>query len=236
MGTLTLTQIKTEIRSNFAGRTDLNDRLTIGINLSQQRIARRHKWEELEQSQSSTILDTGVIDTDRFTSLPNNTRDVHSLVIIDTANNSRYQKLKYIDNRLWDRQITAADQLTRGFPSHYTRWQNQLELYKVQDASYTLRARVTIWPTAFSDSSPNATSSLDEKDDMIIALTTAYFYNSLKKLTEAGRFWAIYLDMLNNAIREDNEKPDADMLPRSGVRQSSGPINYPSDPFIARMP
>ena len=234
MGTLTLAQIKTEIRSNFAGRTDLDDRLVIGINLSQQRIARRHKWEELESTTDETISDTGVIATDMVRALPTNTRDIHSLVVIDTSGN-RYQKLRYIDNRLWDRQIVAADQLTRGFPSLYTRWRDKLELYKVQDGSYTLRSRTTVWPTAFA-SDEAALSDLDEKDDMIIALTTAYFYNSLKKLTEAGRFWAIYVDMLESAIREDNEKPDADMLPRSGVRQSASISNYAANPFVNRIP
>lgn len=231
MGTLTLADLEEEVMANLANRDDITSaRVYRHLNLAQMRIARTKRWEELEVTKTATLANTGNIDTDRFIALPTNARDIYSLVVIDSAN-ERSNKLKRIPARNWDTYIGTADYDARDFPVAYTQWQNMIEPYPVQDATYTLRSRVTVWPTAFSAANTAAVSDLTQKDDMLIALSTAQLFNSLKMLNEAGRWWAIYKDMLQAAIDEEGERPDADRLPHGSASQGSVG-QYWKDPFI----
>lgn len=230
MGSLTYTQIETEVRSALGGRTDLDDRLTVIINLSQMRMARMKRWEELEAIYTNSIGNTGDLTTDKEVALSANFRDMYTLRVIDGDNT---QKLVFYPYRVWDQQIPYPEKLARNRPKIYTLWRKTIELYPIPDQTYTLWARAIFWPTDFTGTSvPTQKSDFDQKDDAIIALSISYAFSSLKKYEDAGKWFAIFANMMRNSISEEFEWPDIDLGPNPGVGGSTGNV-IPShlDPF-----
>jgi hypothetical protein len=79
MGTLTYSEIEAEVKAALGDRTDLDSRLTAIINITQMRIARMKRWEELEAIFTNSIGNTGVLTTDKEVALSTNFRDMYSL-------------------------------------------------------------------------------------------------------------------------------------------------------------
>ncbi len=229
MGTLTLDEMKTELRSSLGGRTDLNARLTTVINLAQMRIARKYRWEELEALFTNTTAFTSTPASDKFLALPLNVRDIYSVRLIDGANS---QKLTRVPNRSWDKRIPEPEYHSTGRPSLYTLRRNIMEFWRVPDKAYDLVAFGIIWPTAFTDASPSAVSTLDQKDDMLITLSMSWIRMSLSEIDAAARWWTIYADMINDSVNEEVEKPDLDFP--VGLKADDGALsgNYYQDPFV----
>ena len=148
MGTLTLDNIKTEMRASLGGRTDLDSRLTTVINLAQMRIARKHRWEELEALYTNTTAFTSTPASDKFLALPANVRDIYSVRLIDGSNS---RKLTRVPNRTWDKRLPEPEYYATGRPTLYTLRRNIMELWKVPDAAYSLEAFGIFWPATFSD-------------------------------------------------------------------------------------
>lgn len=231
MGTLTLTELKDEVRSGLASRTDTDDRLTRVLNISQQRIARIRRWQELERILELTITNSGTIKTDRRTGLPNYVRDFYSVLLIDTTTSTINRKLKYIAHRDWDKRHPYPEDTDRARPREYTIWQSSMEFWPIQDTDYDIRARVSRFPAAFDDDSPNAVSDLSEKDDILISAALSYLFTSLRMMDDAGRWFAIYKDLLNAAISNEAEKPDLDRGPTGGQAEHVSIGQYWLDPF-----
>lgn len=231
MGTLTLDGLKSEIRAGLGNRTDFDSRLDDVINLSQMRIARRHRWEELERMYTRTPSITSSAYDDKFLAFPGNLRDVYSVLLLDGFQSRKLTRVPY---RRWDRVIPAPEQFSRGHPSHYTLFRNTMELWKVPDAAYQYIIRAVIWPAALSDSS--SVSDLDQKDDMIITLTTSWLLLTSGREESANKWWRIYRNMMNDAGAEEEERPDLDILPGKGAAGSSPSAPYYSDPFQQTMP
>ena len=232
MGTLTQTELQDEVRSALGGRTDLDSRMTRGLNLSQMRIARLSRWEELEAIYTGSTAYTGTPADDKFLALPTNLRDVYSVRLIDGTNS---RKLTRLTNRIWDRRIPAPEALATGRPRYYTLHRNVMEFWKVPDAAYSVTIRAVEWPTAFTTSDLSAVSDLDQKDDMIIALTTSWFYMTLGNEEMANKWWRIYRNMAIAAGAEESEKPDLDVLPNAGVSSGGTPGDYYADPFVTSV-
>lgn len=231
MGTLSLTDLKDEVRIALAGRTDQNTRLTRVINLAQTRIGRVRRWQELEKILELTIVKTGTIKTDRRTGIPSNVRDFYSVLLIDTTTSTVNRKLKYIAHRDWDNRHPYPEDTQRARPKEYTVWQKSMEFWPIQDTSYDIRARVSIYPAALSDALPNATSDLSEKDDIIVAAAVSWIFTSLRMMEDAGRWFGIYKDLLNAAIDNEAEKPDLDRGPTAAQGEGVSPGEYWLDPF-----
>lgn len=229
MGTLTLDGMKSEIRAALGNRTDLDTRLTRIINLAQMRIARIRRWEELESIYTNTTPYTGVPADDKFLSFPGNMRDIYSVVLKYGAES---RKLTRFPNRVWDRQIPMPEYWATGKPSAYTLHRNVMEFWRIPDANYPLVARGVEWPVAFSDTLPDATSQLDQKDDMLIALSTSWCFMTLKDTETSRKWWSIYANMLNAAIGEEAEKPDLDQLPNPGVSGQGFSGDYWRNPWV----
>ncbi len=229
MGTMTLTQLEDEMRSHLGGRTDLDTRLPQALNIAQTRIARISRWEELEAIYTGTTAFTSTPADDKFLALPSSVRDVYSVRLIDGFNSRKFTR---VPNKTWDRKVPAPQAYATGRPSLYTVHRNVMEFWKVPDAVYNLECRTVDWPTAFAAASPTAVSDLDQKDDMIIALATSWMYMSIKNADMARKWWAVYSGMLNDALGEEMEKPDLDILPDVGAGATSAAVPYYQDPFV----
>lgn len=229
MGTLTLTELENEIRASMGGRTDFDSRLPQALNIAQNRIARIRNWEELESLYTGATAFTSTPADDKFLALPVGIRKIFSVRLIDGLNS---RKLTRVPHKTWDRKIPAAQEYSTGRPSLYTQYRSIMEFWRVPDAAYVLHCRTIDWPTAFAAASPDATSDLDEKDDMLIALALSWMFMTIKNEAMARKWWGVYSGMLNDAVGEDAEKPDLDYLPDVGAAGAVGAVPYYQDPFV----
>lgn len=233
MGTLTLAEIKGEIRAALGNRTDEDSRLTTAINLSQMRIARKHRWEELEALYNRNFEITSSVYNDKFVAFPSNLRDIYSVIVLDGYESRKLIRVPY---RRWDRVIPSPEQFSRGTPSHYTLFRNTMELWKVPDEALETIIRAVEWPTSFG-SDETALSDLDQKDDMIITLTVSWFLMTQGREDDANKWWGIYKNLMNDAGAEEDERPDLDLLPGPGAGSNSAMLApYYQDPFQQDIP
>lgn len=228
MGTLTLTQLKAEVKSNMGERDDVDDRLTRALNLAQTRIARSYLWSELRSSVDDNLSFTSTPADDKKYTLPTNVRKLLSVRIIDS--NYRSRKLRRLTYGRFDKLIPEPERYTVGIPSVYVRYGATIELWRAPDQAYQILLRLLIWPTAFSDGDLSATSTLEQKDDMLIALATAYLNNSFGKEQRAAYWWRIYRRMFEEAKENEDSEPDLDITPSADI--PVGPPEYWKDPFI----
>lgn len=233
MGTLTLTQIRSELTAALGNRDDLTDaRLTRFVNLAQSRIARMHDFEELESLDTSISTTFNNNDNDRFVTPPTTLKKIRSIVLLDDAQS---RKLTYRSPRAMDISVAEPEYHARNWPKVYTKFQNKLELYPLPNAVYPLRFRFAAWPTTFNEdgSDDSDTSDFDAKDDILITLSTVVAYNSLGDVEKGKELWRIYVSLMNDAVGEDVERPDLERLPNIGVRKSSGVVgDYWANPFV----
>ncbi len=233
MGTLTLDNIKDELRESMGGRNDVNSRLERIINLAQMRIARVKKggWEELDKTYDTTLSIAGTVEQDKLITLQSTLRDITSFRIIVGSNQSR--KLTYVPIRKWDEVIPEPEYYARGKPTLYTIQNNVAEIWRVPDVAYRAIIRTKQWPTTLSTA--GQTSDLDNKDDLIINLSLSWIFNSQSKMDEAGRFWTIYSAALNEATGEDDEKIDQIIMPDFNLHTNFD-TEYWRDPFMRVIP
>ena len=240
MGDLTYAQLSTELNAALGNnRLDLAARIPVALNIAQTRIARNFNWTELQDLQNGTLPFLSDPTQDKFMPVPTNLRSVYSFRLVDLTNGQAPRKLEYVQQNVWDEKIPNAEYYTTGYPSHYTIWQDRFELWKIPDIAYAYEIRFTTWPTPFTGIDSLQTSDLRKKDDAIIALAASWMFQGLREMEEAGRWWTVYKDIINDATGLDTEKPAMDILPafEQGFgtgRGSLGP-NYWQDPFFNQV-
>ena len=236
MGTLTASQLEAEVRVHLGRRESEDTRLIIALNLAQMRIARMHRWEELESLTSDTLPQTGNITDDSFLDLSSlNIRDVYSIRITD---GSRSKKLTRLSVQHFDAKVPDVSIYSAGMPNIYTIYNLvSLQMYPSPDAAYNYSIRYLAWPIPLV-SGGAVPSELDQKDDMLITLASSYVYHSLGKDDKAKQFFGMYAAMLNEAAQEELEKPGMAILPdfEVGRLNSGGGGPYYLDPFMDRDP
>ena len=224
MGTLTLSDMKDEIRSNLGNRTDLDSRLVRFVYFAQDMICRQFEFPELEEKTTDTISQGDTTYT--LTSRP---RSIRSVRLID---GTLSRKLEYINIGDWDKLLPKPDEWTEERPTHYTYWQNKLEFWRIPDNTYTIFIRWSKWPTALSDDSD--TSDYENKDDVIVALATAWAFKSIGD-KDRMYFWAnAAWDQLESAILAESQQPDREIVPIPELKTVLG--DYWRDPFVRRAP
>lgn len=232
MGTLTLLEIRTEIKANLQNRDDISDtRIDLNINLASMRIARKRDFEEMKRVGSHTLVISGTPATDKFLNLNKTVREVYSLRLVDGTSSA--VRLTRVSQNHLDTVIPEPHILSTGQPSVYILENNTIEFWKVPDSADQLLLRWSIWPTALS--ADGDISDLDEKDDMIISLTTSTLKHQVGNEKDGNKFFNMYADMIRDAIVEDEKKPDLLHLPGPG-RQSTVPLGTPwADPFVRSL-
>jgi len=220
MGTLALSDLKSEVRENLGGRTDLDSRLVRFINFAQDMICRQFEFPELEQKTTDTVS-----KGDETYSLSSRPRSIRSVRLLD---GTLSRKLEYIPVRSWDMLIPKPDEWTQERPTHYTYYQNKLELWRIPNDTYTIVIRWSKWPTTLSADEDK--SDYDNKDDIIIALATSWAFKSLGD-KERMYFWAnAAWDQLESAILAESQQPDREIVPIPEIKTALG--EYWKDPFI----
>lgn len=238
MGTLPLSTLRDEIQSNLGNREDsdpvaITTRINRLINLSQENIAREHSWRELSKRTPRAVLISTVDESSIDLSITN-LRKLHSLVFRLTSGAIDPYKLVELEDRQWDELIGKADEWELGIdPVYYRKIDNTIFLYPEPTRSFILDQYYTIWPTTLSED--DDTSDLDQKDDLIIADTTRWLFESMGQLEDAARWERTYDKRLAKAIRFNRNRPDLLVIPR-GIKEArtTGRINTWADPFFRK--
>lgn len=221
MGTLTQTEIETEVRESLGGRTDLNSRLYIIGNLAQDAITRGHLWSELEDVDTSV----STVASQTYVLPPANTRAIISVTLQDGTNS---RKLIYVPPRRWDLLIPRPASYTEMRPEFYTYSGERLYLHHVPDDAYTLQIRRIKNFTAFTNGGSSA-SDLDNKDEIIIAFMVAYCKRSIGEEDDGWKWENQARSLLKKAIAEDRRRPDFAIQAQYGSAYAN---DYWLDPFI----
>jgi len=228
MGTLTKSELISEISAFFGDRSDIIDsRIIRWLNLAQMRIGRLRDWQELEVLSNAA---SGTTADDKFVVAPTNIRKIYSLRLIDGTHS---RKLIRKPLRHFDTTIPYPERYATGRPEFYIYWGGRFELYKIPDAAYDLKLRYIKWPTDFATST-DVVSDLSQKDDAIIMLTVSWGMLSLRNNQDANYYWSIYRSMINEAAGEEVEGPDVDRTPDTN-RPTTGAGEYYKNPFIDSM-
>lgn len=232
MGSLTLLQLKDEVRAGLGNRTDLDTRLTRFLNLAQQRLARLHDFDEMEKISFSEFPYDNK-PSDKYMSMPG-IREVYAFKLLD---GQASRKLRQVEPRMWNTVVPAPQEYARYKPSHYTLWANTIVLYPLaSQAGLQCELWWTKWPADFSDNSPDALSDYNQKDEILIELAVVYAYNSLGKIDDAQAHWQRAVPLIAEALHTDMEKPDLDIRPGPSLNDAIQlPGEYWNDPFTRSL-
>ena len=226
---LTNSQLLDRIAAGLGNRTDKTRAADYipWMNLAQERIARKHPWEELNTNQTISVTPTGTPVTDKTYSTNTNIRDIQSIRFVEDANPTAERKLVKVPTRQWDKIIPAGEELATGAASHYMYYADTIEFYRVPDEAWTMQIRWTLWPSgAVDDSNP---PDLENKDDLILYLALSIGFHELNMTQEGNRNFGIYSQLLPEAIQEDVSNSDTSIIER-GI--SDGQVNTGPDPWL----
>ena len=228
MGTLTLGDIRSQTKLALGNREDLDEHINSLINTCQMRLARFFDFEEMISLDDLTIAYTGVKLTDASISLPTYTRDVHSISVIDGDD---YYIVEPIDRRTWkDRFFNAIVSGTTSRPTQYCVFSNKIEVFPAPDKAYSSKLRRSKWPADLS--TDESKSELNQKDDLLIALTICWALYHLNNTERANAYWAVFRSMVKEAIDSQTSKPDLyQKIDLMNPIQS----NYWKDPFVRNL-
>jgi len=228
MGTLTLGDIRSQIKLALGNREDLDEHINSLINTCQMRLARFFDFEEMISTGDLAIAYSADSLADASISLPTYTRDVHSISIIDGTS---YYSVQAVDRRTWKtRYYNAIVSSTTSRPTQYCVFANIIEIFPAPDKAYTAKLRRSTWPLDLT--TDESKSQLSQKDDLLIALTICWTLFHLNNTERANAYWAIFKSMVKEAVDSQTVKPDLYQK-----LDSVSPIQsqYWKDPFVRNL-
>ena len=246
MGVLTLAEFQTEILAGLGNRTEDQSvtaaRIVIGLNLAQERINRAYDFSEMAVTALAQMNFTGTPGIDKFMVPPPRTKTIHSFVLLDTSSgvSSMGQSRKVVEKpwRWFDRQFPAPEWLPPGYPEVYARWGQFIVMAPAPYLQFTAQLRYIQTPLPFVVGETTQVSQYDDKDDILINYTLAYFFKALGRADRATYFEALAKEQLDEAIERDDLRPDIEVsrdidgLGTGDVAQGA----YWSNPFVKSAP
>lgn len=194
--------IVAEIQKNITNRTDVDaTRILLLLNLMQLRLCKSFDFHELQ------TVDVGTDSTDPY--LQSGT-SVYSLATILSASagtmrtiheirriSNDYKLIKELLVRRQDDSIPQADFFAVEVSSHYIRTGDNILVLQAPDANEGLLVRWSVYPT---DILVGTSSQLENKDDLLIAMTTSWIFMSLRMTEEGERWLSIAINIANNSL------------------------------------
>ena len=147
--------------------------------------------------------------------------------------------LVYWPTRTWDQLIGAEALVSTGDARLYTVWRDsggahRLEWYPVPSQNWTLLRRYSVWPALLP--ADGSFSTLDNKDDLLIAWTTEWMFGSMGEHEDRKTWKETRMELMRDAKLDDMSKPDVSHLPRGGSDEVDVSPDYWVDPFVRRAP
>lgn len=206
----------------------LRDRVVNYLNWGQRRIANHYSFYELQQT-SETAATVDGVKTYPIESGDNNlglsrASSLNSIRLIDGENS---RKLDFWHYRKFDKWYARPENFAEGRPSIYTRWGNNLILFKIPDAVYSLYIR-------YGQYAQNLTSDGqyhdfgEDKDQLVLTAGVLETYLALEEYTDAKVWFELFMGRLTDAVKADGDEdwePEAE--PHGG-----GPGYQSGEPWI----
>ena len=234
MGTLTLANLREEIKAHMGERDDITDaQFNRAINLAQERMARSHGFRELTFSLSHTAAFADVPATDKFlpfSALALGGRDIKQVISFIAIDGTNSNKIERKTPRQLDILIPSKEAHSTFRPLFYVEWRDQFEFWRIPDKSYTYDIRLMTW--ALDLSVDGNKSDFDHKDDIIINLTVSGLFNRVGEYERAGRFFGIFNAMWRDAITLELTEPDRVIKPPQNEPGGRANSQYWLDPFV----
>lgn len=164
--------------------------------------------------------------------------DIRSLYTLRLEDGLSSRKLTLVMPQEMDRLAPKPDEETTGIPTFYVPYKttNTFELYRIPDASYTMRLRHSFWPAALE--SDSQTSDYTYMDDVITAYATSFGWAWLQEYGDMREWQKIAAQAFieaRNAARD--AFPDWVAVGRGfSSEESVVPIGeYYNNPFIKEI-
>ncbi len=242
MGDLTRAQLRTEIIANLGGRSSLGsgaglDTLNRALDRAQTRIQRSNTsgWSELIVLESDALI----IDDSTFSIADglNDRIDKIRSLYTHKANTTSSVTLIGLSTDVFNRLIGNVGSKPNGRPAYYVDERfgstlvREIRMWPKPDEAYNLWQVLQLKVTAFTDDS--MVSDFEDKDDLIIALTTSYMFTRYQQFEESDALFKMYSNQLQTAIINDKNKPDIQHVPFGlGIHNAGiNAINSWQDPF-----
>lgn len=218
-GTLTQAQLLVESRAALGNRVDLSlsdSRLTNALNLAQQRVSRFYSWPELRQDWQATGIITGSPAVDKWLVLPQGIKVIHSFLLQDSGNSRKLIEKPW---RMFDYNVPFPEFIAPDWPNYYTRFDiNVAMLFPIPLNPFAYFIRATMLPTPFANPTApgyngSQISDYTDKDDILVALTAAYFMRQFGRHDIAQGWEAESLIRLKEAVANVEDSPDMDFSP-----------------------
>ena len=226
-GTMTRDEMVTEIcdtvgksaaAASVSGAT-LQTRVRVYLNWAQKRIARFYSFHELnqEKTDAATVTDLKTYPMSSGTSNLGLTRpkDIATIRLIDSHNSRTLTRWSY---RRFDRTFPRPENYTTGRPSIYARWGNNLILYRIANAVYTLSIKYPQWALDLTAASQR--SDYDNKDQLLVTAGVMETYLALEEYADVAIWYPKFLGQLKDAVRAEGDvdwEPQAE--PFGGFRE-----------------
>lgn len=206
MGLLTLDNFREEVKLNFADRSSFtNTRVDRWLNQAQRRIGAQAAWEELEATSTFSLASPNNSAT---FAVVDSAAAVGKILLLRIDQDGDEDGLDFLPMREFYEEFPRPASETADAPEIYTVWGETVYLSRPVDKTYQLASLHTKKPTTLTTG--GQTSDLNDKDDMIIALTTSMLFSSLGNL-EGQQVWRkMYEELLQVAVPEDRARLDLD--------------------------
>lgn len=241
MGVLTLSEFESEILAGLGNRGDIsNARIVNVLNLAQSRITRSYDFSEMATVAFAPLSFTSNPAVDKYLVPPPLTKTIHSFLCLDTSAglSSMGQSRKVIEKpwRWFDRKFPAPEWNPPGWPVFYKRWGNVIVMNPAPYLQFEAQLSFTTHATPFQVGAGNQTSDFQNKDDLLISYSLAYFYKMLGRTDRAAYFEELSTKQLEEAIERDDTRPDIDVSldERDNDIATSGP--YWANPEVRSSP
>jgi len=223
MATATLSSLQSDI-ATILDKTDMTARITVALNYTLRRIARKYDFSVLMDEDTSL---TTVVSQFTYT-LPSSTNRIYRLIYEDSSNSIDLVEIKPAE---YDRRFPYPASLGDSIPGIFCR-RNETSVdlaHPPSTASKTLRLFRSKFPTKFA--AADSTSEYVEMDDVLVAGAVSEIYHQLGDIEESDSWLKKFQSELKMAHQNDIKTPSAIIHPQyfGGSGLTHG--DYWKDPF-----
>jgi hypothetical protein len=216
----------------------LGDRCVDFLDWGGQRIARAYNFDELNATLETAVTVASVKTYPMITGTNNlgmvRPKDITSIRLIDSQNS---RQLTRKSQKWFDQRFPLPTNYATGHPSLYIKFGNQLELFRIPDAAYSLYTRYSQWPSLLSTTS--STSDFDTKDQLLITSAILEGYLHFEEYEDVKIWMALFIGRLGDAVRTTGDMdwtPERELFTSSQAGYISGepwtdPYSTPGDPL-----
>jgi len=204
----------------------LQDRVVNYLNWGQRRIANSYTFYTLQsvKEDAATVADVKTYPLKTGTNNLGLTgiSMVNNIRLIDGENS---RKLDFWHYRKFDNWYPRPENFATGRPRIYTRWGDNLILFKVPDDAYTLHVRYGVYPTALTTDGQYHDFG-EDKDQLVLTAGVLETYLALEEYADAKVWYELFKGRLEDAIKAEGDvdwEPEAEPIGGPPSYQSGSP-------------